>query len=67
MNGEKCLFGLCFGITYMSGNYFAYWLYSYFLFKKKKKIKKLRSDLDQLISKLQTELNKTSLEQTNDC
>ena len=34
---------------------------------KKKKIKKLRSDLDQLISKLQTELNKTSLEQTNDC
>ena len=62
MNGEECLFGLCFGIAYMSGVYFAYWLYSYFLFQKQ--IKKLQSDLDQVISKLHTELNKTSLQQT---
>ena len=62
LNGEKCLFGLCFGIAYMSGVYFAYWLYSCFLFQKQ--IKKLRSDFDQVISKLHTELKKASLQQT---
>ena len=62
MNGEECLFGLCFSIAYMSGVHFAYWLYSYFLFQKQ--IKKLRSDLDQVISKLNTELKKIPLQQT---
>ena len=62
MNGEECFFGLCFGIAYMSGVYFPYWLHSYFLFQKQ--IEKLRSDLDQVISKLYTELSKTSLQQT---
>ena len=61
LNGEECLFGLCFGMAYMPGVYFAYWLYSYFLFQKQ--IKKLQSDLDQVISKLHTELSKTSLQQ----
>ena len=62
MNGEECFFGLCFGIAYMSHVYFAYWLDSYFLFQKQ--IKKLWSELDQVISKLHPELNKTSLQQT---
>ena len=62
MNGEECFFGLCFGIAYMSHVYFADWLDSYFLFQKQ--IKKLRSELDQVISKLHPELNKTSLQQT---
>ena len=61
MNWQECLFGLCFGIAYMSGVYFAYWLYSYFLFQKQ--IKKLRSDPDHVISKLHTELNNTTLQQ----
>ena len=61
LNGKECLFGLRFSIAYMSGVYFAYWLYSYFLFQKQ--IKKLQSDLDQVISKLHTELSKTSLQQ----
>ena len=26
MNGEGCLFGLCFGISFISGIYFAFWL-----------------------------------------
>ena len=39
LNGKERLFGLCFSIAYMSGVYFAYWLYSYFLFLKQ--IKKL--------------------------
>ena len=59
MNGEECL---CFSIAYISGVYFAYWLYSYFLFQKQ--ITKLRSDLDQVILKLNTKLKKTSLQQT---
>ena len=44
----------------MPGVYFAY--FSYFLFQKQ--VKKLRSDLDQVISELHTELNKTFLQQT---
>ena len=60
LNGEECLFGLCFGVAYMPGVYFAY--FSYFLFQKQ--VKKLRSDLDQVISELHTELNKTFLQQT---
>ena len=55
LNGEERLFGLCFGVAYMPGVYFAY--FSYFLFQKQ--VKKLRSDLDQVISELHTELNKT--------
>ena len=62
MNGEECLFGLCCGIAYMSHVYFAYWLYSYFLYQKQ--IKKLQSELDQVISKLHPELNKSSLQLT---
>ena len=61
MNGEKCLFGLCFSIVYMSGVYFAYWLYFDFPFQKQ--MKKLRSDLEQVILKLHTKLNKTSSQQ----
>ena len=62
LNGKEYLFGLYFIITYIAGVYFAYCLYSYFLFQKQ--IKKLRSDLDKVISKLHTELSKTSLQQT---
>ena len=29
MNGEDCLFGLCFGISFMSGVYFAHLVYSF--------------------------------------
>ena len=61
LNGKEYLFGLYFIITHIAGVYFAYWLYSYFLFQKQ--IKKLQSDLDQVISKLHTELSKTSLQQ----
>ena len=61
LNGEECLFGMCFGIAYCLYRY-AYRLYFYFLFQNQ--IKKLRSDLNQVISKLQTELNKTSLQRT---
>ena len=35
VNGEDCPFGLCFGVRYMSGVYFAHLLYSYFYFKEK--------------------------------
>ena len=35
LNGEDCLFGLCFGVRYMSGVYFTHWLYSYFYSKEK--------------------------------
>ena len=57
LNGEDCLFALCFGIPFMPGVYFAYLLYCYFLFQKKLKgFNALRADLDQVISKLQTEI-----------
>ena len=59
LNGEECFSGLCFGITFMSGVYFVYWLYCYFLFQKKiKEFHALREDLDHVISKLQTEIDK---------
>ena len=59
MNGEDYLFGLCFGLSFMSGIYFAYWLYSFSFFFSKKKIKKLQLDLDEIFSR-----QKFLLEQT---
>ena len=59
---EKSVCLACVSVLLMSHVYFAYWLDSYFLFQKQ--IKKLRSELDQVISKLHPELNKTSLQQT---
>ena len=59
LNGEECLFGLCFGITFISDIYFAFCLYCYFLLQKKiKEFDVLRADLDQVISKLLTEIDK---------
>ena len=47
INGtEDCLFGFCFGISYLCGVYFAHWLCSYFLHKKK--IQELSDDIDKI-------------------
>ena len=36
INGaEECLFGFCFGVSYLCGIYFAHWLCSYIYCKKK--------------------------------
>ena len=47
INGtENCLFDFCFGISYLCGVYFAHWLCSYFLHKKK--IQELTDDIDKI-------------------
>ena len=47
VNGTtECLFGFCFGISYLCGVYFAHWICSYYLHKKK--IKELTDDLNRL-------------------
>ena len=48
VNGTtECLFGFCFGISYLFGVYFAYWISSYF--SHKKKIQKFKKDLDSIL------------------
>ena len=48
VNGTtECLFGFCFGISYLCGVYFAYWISSYF--SHKKKIQKIKEDLDSIL------------------
>ena len=48
VNGTTdCLFGFCFGISYLCGVYFAYWISSYF--SHKKKIQKIKEDLDSIL------------------
>ena len=47
INGtEDCLFGFCFGIIYLCGVYFAHWLCSYFVHKKK--IQELSDDINKI-------------------
>ena len=47
VNGTtECLLGFCFGISYLCGVYFAHWICSYYLHKKK--IKELTDDLNRL-------------------
>ena len=47
INGkENCLFGFCFGISYLCGVYFAHWVCSYFLHKKK--IQELTDNIDKI-------------------
>ena len=62
MNREDCLFGLCFGISFTSGIYFVYWLYSssfYFFIFFFLKIKKLQLDLDKNFSRQKFLLRQT--------
>ena len=48
INGtEDCLFGFCFSISYLCGVYFAHWLCSCLLYKKKNQ--KLTDDMDKII------------------
>ena len=48
VNGTtECLFGFCFGISYLCGVYFASWISSYF--SHKKKIQKIKEDLDSIL------------------
>ena len=63
INGkENCLFGFCFGISYLCSVYFAHWVCSYFLHKKK--IQKLTDDIDKifldenLLARFKNELRK---------
>ena len=63
INGtEDCLFGFCLGISYLCGVYFAHWVCSYFLHKKK--IQKLTDDIDKifldenLLARFKNELRK---------
>ena len=47
INGtEDCLFGFCFGISYLCGVYFAHWLCYYFLHKEK--IPELSDHIDKI-------------------
>ena len=47
INGtEDCLFGFCFGIIYLCGVYFAHWVCSYFLHKRK--IQELTDNIDKI-------------------
>ena len=47
INGkENCLFGFCFGISYLRGVYIAHWVCSCFLHKKK--IQELTDDIDKI-------------------
>ena len=48
VNGTtECLFGFCFGISYLCGVYFAYG-FSDFYFSHKKKIQNFKEDLDSI-------------------
>ena len=53
LNGDDCLFSMCFGICYMSGIYFIHWIYYHFIFSKKK----LDSDLSECFQKLEVILD----------
>ena len=50
INGaDECLFGFCFGLSYLCGIYFAHWLCSYNYCKKK--IDDVTKNLDKLFDK----------------
>ena len=46
---EECLFGFCFGVSYLCGIYFAHWLCSYIYCRKK--VDEVTKDLDKLFEK----------------
>ena len=55
LNGHDYLFSMCFGICYMSGIYFIYWVYYHFIFSKK--FQKLDSDLIECFQNLEVILD----------
>ena len=49
LNGHDYLFGMCFGICYMSGIYFTHWVYCHFVFS----FQKSDNDLNECFEKLE--------------
>ena len=48
LNGNECLFSMCFGICYMSGVYFIHWVYYHFVLSKKFQKLDLRECFEKL-------------------